>query len=88
MEVYGGVEVHFQSFLASALDGNEVTHHAAVASPPQPLLQSVDWEGPTVTGHLLMKIKLSYSTICTVLKITFILCSCLGHKTLVYCIRY
>jgi len=35
MEVYGGTEVQLQSFLASALDGDEVTHHAAVNPPPR-----------------------------------------------------
>lgn len=52
------------------------------------IVQSADWVGPRVTAHLLNKIKISYSRICAVFKITFTLSSCLGYKTLVYCIRY
>jgi hypothetical protein len=36
MEVYGGAELQLQSFLASALDGDEFTHHVGVA-PPTPI---------------------------------------------------
>ena len=34
MEVYEGAELQLRSFLPSALEGDESTHHAAVALHP------------------------------------------------------